>query len=115
MQSFCLDPQFLEGGMMKSGNTSINSRASRLLIVMSLLTCVWVLGGFAALMAGSMDSLSFTAQGHVLTIWLMVTFLFVAGVYLALAWMSKVRLAPWIIVILLVVLEVFLGISYFNW
>jgi hypothetical protein len=98
--------------MMEISN---NSRASRLLIVSALLAGLWVFGGIVFLWGGGLDSLSFTDKGHAVTIWLMVAFAFLAGVYLAFAWMSKVHLALRIIVVLLVVLEVFLGISYFNW
>jgi phosphatidylglycerophosphate synthase len=92
------------------GNRSIN-----FVIIILLLMGLWVIGGIVTVMVGGLDSLSFTAKGHAVTIWLMVAFFLVASVYYTFTRVSKVPVVPWIIVILLVVLEIFLGISYFTW
>ena len=80
------------------------------------LLAFWVFGGFVALYTLDWPSYSFTQRGHMLTIWLMVAFGLVGSVYLFFALVARLtRVTPMIIVLLVVVLEVILAMSYNNW
>jgi CHASE2 domain-containing sensor protein len=100
---------------MDRSNTKSDDRRANFALTMVALLAAWLLGGFVALLTVHWDSMTLTTRGHLVTIWLMVAFLFVAGTYLAFAWMSRLRVVPLVIMILLIVIEVILVLSYFSW
>jgi hypothetical protein len=90
------------------------TRIEPIFIVLGLLA-FWIIGGFIALLTVHWDSIPTSRKGHIITVWLMVAFAFVAAFY---AWfmndVSK-RAVPVIIVVLLTMIEACLVWLYRSW
>jgi hypothetical protein len=79
-----------------------------------LLLVLWAFAGVIALVLVDWNSMSAASEDRLMDLWLMVGFPLVASLFYSVALMSVLRRPAWLLLGMLLGLEVYTVMSYFN-